>query len=159
METPYAGLLTFILHWDFLTPNSPISTYRGQGTLKPNLPDILQHAIVYTSDTSPEELWYEDSDGTRVSENLIKDPIKVIREQSGPEGDLGRTSRINYSKIYTIEHYSRVLNIGMVADWCIPILKRNSLVQRESAPEKPKVRPSRSSKDAKMGAQNKPRFR
>jgi len=50
----------------------------------------------------------------------------VRREQSGPEGDLGSLSRINYSKIYTVENYVRVLNIGMVTETSLPALTYNS---------------------------------
>lgn len=142
----------------FTSPR-PIHTYGNQATLKPNLPDAQQHAIIYTSDTPPDEYWYEADDGSEVREELTKDPIKVNRERNDSDGDLGRASRINYSKIYTIEHYQRVLNIGKVADWCIPSLQRNSLVQRESAPERPKPRPSRSSKDDRKGDQDKHRSR
>ncbi|TVY85290.1 hypothetical protein LSUE1_G001296 [Lachnellula suecica] len=93
---------------------SPIHTYNGQATLKPKLPERQQHAIIYTSRDCPPEHSYTTADGTFIKENLSKDPIKVRREQNGPEGDLGVYSRLNYSKIYTVENFVRVLNIGMV---------------------------------------------
>lgn len=120
-------------------PPRPIHTYSGQATLKPNLPEPQQHAIIYTSEHPPNEYWYQTADGTVVAEDLSKDPIKVHREQKGPEGDLGTLSRINYSKVYTIENYVRVLNIGMVEDDWIPTLKYNSFLKpRESPIEKPR---------------------
>jgi hypothetical protein len=67
----------------------PIHTYSGQATLKYNLPEPRQHAIIYTSASPPPEHFYTLDNGTVVSENLTKSPIKVVREQQGPEGGLG----------------------------------------------------------------------
>ncbi len=92
----------------------PINTYNNQACLKPNLPDVQSHAIIYTQNEVPPENRYRKTDGTIVRENLIKDPVKVRRELKDREGDLGQFSRINYAKIYTVENYVRVLNIGMV---------------------------------------------
>lgn len=126
-----------------LTFNSPVHTYNGQATLKPNLPERQQHAIIYTSRECPPEHSYRLNDGTLVKENLSKDPIRVRREQTGPEGDLGVYSRLNYSKIYTVEHYIRVLNIGMVESNWIPSLAANSYVTSSATPvEKPTKLPS-----------------
>ena len=109
--------------------------------LTPKLPDHQQHAIIYTSSSPPPELSYTAEDGTVVKENLTKDSIKVKREQRGPEGDLGTCSRLNYSKIYTIEQYCTVLNIGMVADeWMITLLN-NSLVRPRSPAKRPRKNP------------------
>ncbi|TVY13980.1 hypothetical protein LARI1_G008742 [Lachnellula arida] len=125
---------------------SPVHTYNGQATLKPNLPERQQHAIIHTSRDCPPEHSYRLTDGTLVKENLSKDPIRVRREQSGPEGDLGACSRLNYSKIYTVEHYIRVLNIGMVESNWIPSLTANSYVTSSTTPvEKPTKLPSNDS--------------
>ncbi|CAG8951674.1 hypothetical protein HYFRA_00005474 [Hymenoscyphus fraxineus] len=113
---------------------SPIHTYNGQATLKANLPERYQHAIIYTGSQCPAEHSYEAEDGTIVKENLIKDPICVRREQTGPEGDLGAYSRLNYSKIYTVENYVRVLPIGMVEKNWIPTLNANSFVRPDLGP-------------------------
>jgi hypothetical protein len=63
-----------------------------------------------------------------VRENLTRDPIRVKRQQIGPEGDLGSYSRINYSKIYAVEDYVRVLNIGMVHNDSMESLMKNSYI-------------------------------
>ena len=63
------------------------------------------------------------------------------REQSGPEGDLGSLSRINYSKIYTVENYVRVLNIGMVTAESLPLLRDNSYIDSALAPPEPPSKP------------------
>jgi hypothetical protein len=113
--------------------------------LKSNLPDANQHAIIYTSSAPPAEYWYTASDNSIVRERLTKDPIKVRRDQKDPEGDLGNRSRINYSKIYTIEHYVKVLNIGMVEENWIPTLLASSMVRRNSPIQPPARHPPRSS--------------
>jgi hypothetical protein len=75
-----------------------------------------------------------------MKENLSKDPIRVRREQNGAEGDLGLYSRLNYGKIYTVENYVRVLNIGMVEQNWIPSLNANSLVRPSDDPIESPVR-------------------
>jgi hypothetical protein len=154
-----------------MAPNQvfrPIHTYNGQATLKPNLPERQQHAIIYTSETCPPEHSYTATDGSIVREDLTKDAIKVKRDQNGPEGDLGVYSRLNYSKIYTVENYVRVLNIGMVErDW-IPTLNANSYVRptetlgpvQKPTNHKPPKESGKSSKDSgghKKGKERKSR--
>ena len=112
-----------------------IYTYSGQATLKPNLPNHQQHAIIYTGKHVPEEQLYITDDGTEVFENLSKNPIRVTSEQNSPEGVLNPASRINYSKIYTVEDYVRVLDIGVVHADSIETLRRSSLLyQAELTP-------------------------
>jgi hypothetical protein len=121
---------------------SPIHTYSGQATLKPNLADRQQHAMIYTSKQPPQEKWYKAEDGTIVTENLSKLPIRVNSELSDPEGQLDTLSRINYCKIYTVENNVRVLNIGMVHPDYIHILDANCFVRpRTEPPEKPRKDP------------------
>ncbi|KAH8591810.1 hypothetical protein B0O99DRAFT_690358 [Bisporella sp. PMI_857] len=124
----------------------PIHTYNNRATLKDNLPDVQQHAIIYTSSKPPDEYWYKDDDGSKVYENLSKEPIKVKRETTYKEGDLGTSSRLNYSKLYTVEHYSRVLNIGMVEDRSMAALHKSSFVRRDDPIEKPRQRHGQSSR-------------
>jgi hypothetical protein len=74
-----------------------------------------------------------------VTENLSKDPIRVKREQTDAEGDLGELSRLNYSKIYTVENYVRVLNIGMVHQESMESLINNCYLRpRTEPPGKPR---------------------
>ncbi|ESZ94919.1 hypothetical protein SBOR_4711 [Sclerotinia borealis F-4128] len=93
----------------------PIHTYSNQATLKPNLPAPNLHTIIYTTPRCPNEYKYEAADGHWVYEVFTRDPIQVISEQKDKDDDLSLLSRLNYSKVYTVEHYVRVLNIGMVA--------------------------------------------
>jgi hypothetical protein len=44
-------------------------------------------------------------------EKLFKQPIRVIPEENG---SLAPQSRINFSKVYTVEHNVKVKNIGKV---------------------------------------------
>ena len=86
-----------------------------------------------------------------IYEELSKDSIKVHREQKDDEGDLGTLSRLNYSKVYTVEKNLRVLNIGMVEN--IPSLLAGSFVKPRSTPiEKPRSHHSRS--DPKKDGRN-----
>ncbi|PVH81043.1 hypothetical protein DL98DRAFT_417452 [Cadophora sp. DSE1049] len=132
---------------------SPIYTYGGQATLKPNLPDVQQHAIIHTSRQPPPEKFSYDDTGTLVKENLEKEPIRVINEQADEEGDLGAFSRINYSKIYTVEHYVRVLNIGKVHPMSMASLEKNSFFNRR-ANEPPQPPRGNSSKASSKGSKS-----
>ncbi|KAM3068655.1 hypothetical protein ACMFMG_011178 [Clarireedia jacksonii] len=123
--------------------SSPIHTYSGEATLKRNLPDVQQHTIIYTTDFVPEPHSYTAQDGTIVTEQLTKLPIKVNSEESYPEAQLDPKSRLNYSKIYTVEHYVRVLNIGMVHQDSMPSLCYNCPFKRTEPSERPKPHPPR----------------
>ncbi|PQE23495.1 pfs domain protein [Rutstroemia sp. NJR-2017a BVV2] len=91
-----------------------IHTYSGWATLKPNLPDPDNHAIIYTTKLPPAPYSYKDDIKGLVSESLLKDPIRVNSECTDKEGSLDAKSRINYTKTYTVEKDVRVLNIGSV---------------------------------------------
>jgi hypothetical protein len=103
-----------------------IHTYAGRATLKPNLPDPQQHAVIYTGTQCPQAHSEVMSDGTVIYEELALDPIRVNSEQMSSEGTLSPLSRVNFSKIYTVEKNLRVLNIGVICKECIPILEANS---------------------------------
>lgn len=63
------------------------------------------HAIIYTGKGPPRELDGEDS--------LGKDPIEVVPKT--PRDKLGSDSRVNYAKIYTVEHNVKVFFVGRIA--------------------------------------------
>ncbi len=77
-------------------------TYGGQGTLKYGA-DPEDHAVVYTS--KPQYIEGED--------RIIKKPVRI--ELKDPKEKLDPTSRLNYGKIYTVEHNVKVFFIGQVA--------------------------------------------
>lgn len=106
--------------------NRAIHTYGGYATLKRNLPDPENHAIIHTSEDCPPELAGTNDQDEEFFEELDKDPIKVNPERDDAEGILSPLSRINYSKIYCVEKDVRVLNIGMVDKLSMVSLEANS---------------------------------
>lgn len=76
-------------------------------------------------------------------ENLTKTPIKVGRaNHAGRHSELGVYSRINYNKIYTVEHYALVVTIGMVADNYLVVLQTDCHLKTEQQ-RRPRVPSSR----------------
>lgn len=75
-------------------------SYGGKGVVERS--DAREHAIAYTGDYPPLPL---------PGENMDRHAIKIE-----PRGGniLNERSRINFSKIYTIEHNLKVKNIGSV---------------------------------------------
>lgn len=107
----------------------PIHTYGNQATLKPNLSEPDQHTIIHTAEQCPPVHSYTDKHGNTISEELPLDPIRVTSERNDAEGQLHPLSRLNYSKIYTIEHFVRVLNIGLVQSGWMDSLLASSPVK------------------------------
>jgi hypothetical protein len=125
-----------------------IHTYSGRATLKFNLPDPYNHAIIYTSEQCPEEHYELGDNNDRYYEELTLDPIQVEPQDRGKYlCNLSPLSRINYTKVYTVEKDVRVFNIGMVKNR--PSLEVSSpLKSSEGVPRKERRRSS-SSKDSK----------
>jgi hypothetical protein len=93
----------------------PINTYNGQGVTKHGLSDEDKraHSIVYMTDTRPSCLPEEKRD-------LTKKPVAV--EKASDDQKLDIMSRLNFKKIYTIEHNVKVMNVGRVTKDSLPIL-------------------------------------
>jgi hypothetical protein len=91
------------LHTLLLTLYSPILTYGKQGTAKPGVKPEY-HAIIHTSHKAPKELEGE--------KKLFKKPIRAIADSQREK--LREESRVNYSKIYTVEHNVKVCFIGKI---------------------------------------------
>lgn len=83
--------------------HSPILTYGNQGTAKSGV-KAEYHAIIYTSYKPPKELDREPK--------LLKRPVRAVTEQKSER--LRPESRVNYSKIYTVEHNVKVVFIGKI---------------------------------------------
>jgi hypothetical protein len=83
--------------------HSPILTYGGQGTAKKGV-KANDHAIIYTGNHAPKEV-----DGEK---RLHKKSVKVLNPSA--KDRLAVESRVNYSKVYTIEHNVKVCFIGEV---------------------------------------------
>jgi len=109
-----------------------IHTYSGHATLKYNLPDPENHSIIYTSQHCPDFHSVMGEDNVVYSEDLILDAIRVKPEQENhPLCQLHPKSRINYTKLYTVEKDVRVFNIGMVSN--IASLTANSPLKPSKA--------------------------
>jgi len=90
----------------------PILTYGGHGTLKSGVhPEY--HAMVYSSDSAP---------GLLQGESLEKKAIKI--DINDPRHKLDNASRLNYSKIYTVEHNVKVAFVGRLAKGYKDIVQR-----------------------------------
>jgi len=93
----------------------PINTYNGQGVTKHGLSDEDKraHSIVYMTDTQPFCLPEEEK-------YLTKKLITV--EKASDDQKLDIMSRLNFKKIYTIEHNVKVMNVGRVTRDSLPVL-------------------------------------
>ena len=93
-----------------LTIRRPISTYGGRGTLKPGL-NPESHAIIYMSNTFPRR----EQEETK----MTKEPISIDPAQGQK---LHQMSRINFEKVYTVEHNVKVMNVGNTSSNSMPKL-------------------------------------
>lgn len=84
-----------------LTIASPIATYSRTGTLR--RPDAEHHSVAYSSHAPP---------NTLPGENLSKIAIKINLESG--ELPLHDLSRINFSKLYTVEHNIKLKKVGKI---------------------------------------------
>jgi hypothetical protein len=82
----------------------PIVTYGGRGTLKAGV-HFEDHAIVYTSHDLPPLLEAE-----QISEKFAS--IRITPQSSRDK--LDPTSRVNYTKLYTIEYNVKIQVVGQV---------------------------------------------
>jgi hypothetical protein len=80
-------------------------TYGGQGTSKPGI-DASSHAIAYMSNSHPVRLASETG--------MTKESIRIYPAR--PDSKLSQLSRINFARVYTVEHNVKVMDIGIVAE-------------------------------------------
>ncbi|KAJ5826382.1 hypothetical protein N7474_003520 [Penicillium riverlandense] len=85
----------------------PVTTYSGQGVAKAGV-DRSKHAVIYMHGhgnrpiTSPNE------------PKMVKEPIEV--QPSSPDQKLDPMSRLNFGKVYTVEHNVKVLPVGKICE-------------------------------------------
>lgn len=96
-------LITYLYHIRFSYPTRPILTYGGQGTAKPGVKSG-HHAIIYSTDSPPSKLSEEPELGNT--------PIRI--EVASPRHTFDPASRLNYAKVYTVEHNVKVCFVGRV---------------------------------------------
>lgn len=89
----------------------PIQTYNGQGAAKPGLIKN-QHAIIFTGSRAPEPKHDEGPDPSNPLEQGMRPSIRV--KQKVYKEKLDKMSRLNYRKIYTVEHNVKVRDFGEV---------------------------------------------
>ncbi|KAL4920077.1 hypothetical protein BDW62DRAFT_22314 [Aspergillus aurantiobrunneus] len=80
-----------------------ISTYGGRGVAKRGV-DETKHAIVYMRGTTPTRGYNEPP--------MTKEPLSVSSDR---QEELHPMSRLNFGKIYTVEHNVKVLPIGTIS--------------------------------------------
>ena len=87
----------------------PINTYGGKGAAKDGMSEreIQAHAVIYDS---------KSRNPPQKENRMIKEAIAVDLVQGEK---LDAKSRINYSKINTVEHTVKVLEIGMISKDCM----------------------------------------
>jgi hypothetical protein len=92
----------------------PINTYSGQGVTKRGFikSDREAHAVIHMSDAQP----YQSPD----ERDIIKKAIKVVA--ASPEQKLDPMSRLNFSRVHTVNHFVKAMNVGMVHKDSIPFL-------------------------------------
>jgi hypothetical protein len=90
----------------------PILTYSGRGSVKPGS-DSDEHCVVYTRQASLSD---------HVQGQLLT-PLRV--DPDYPRAVLESMSRINFGKLYTIEHNTKVKAFGIVNSSCLTALREN----------------------------------
>jgi hypothetical protein len=71
-----------------------------------------QHAIIFTGSRAPEAKHDEEPDSSNPLEQGMRPPIRV--KQKVYKEKLDKMSRLNYRKIYTVEHNVKVRDFGEV---------------------------------------------
>lgn len=74
--------------------------------------DREAHAIIHMSDKQP----YQSPD----ERDITKRPIKV--NAASPDQKLDKMSRLNFSRVHTVNHYVKAMNVGMVHRDSMPYL-------------------------------------
>jgi hypothetical protein len=107
---------THLSRWKLIFSNRPINTYNGQGVTKLGLSqeDKSGHCIVYMTDTQPYCLPEEEK------YLASKKPIAV--ERASGDQKLDPMSRLNFRKVYTIEHSVKAMAVGQVTKDSLPLL-------------------------------------
>jgi hypothetical protein len=85
-----------------------INTYRGRGVAKSGLnsADRLAHAVIHMTGTPARPAPFEQ-------DMIRKRSITVIA--AAPDQKLDSMSRINFSKVHTIEHNIKVMDVGRIS--------------------------------------------
>ncbi|CAI7571013.1 unnamed protein product [Penicillium glandicola] len=83
----------------------PITTYSGQGVGKAGI-DRNKHAIIYMRGEKPRT--------GQAEPRMTKEPLEV--DPARPDQKLDCMSRVNFGKVYTVEHNVKVLPVGKIME-------------------------------------------
>ncbi|KAI3296487.1 hypothetical protein DTO002I6_3251 [Penicillium roqueforti] len=83
----------------------PITTYSGQGVAKAGV-DRSKHAVIHMRGDRPRTVKFEP--------RMAKEPLEV--DPARPDQKLDCMSRVNFGKVYTVEHNVKVLPVGKITE-------------------------------------------
>lgn len=83
----------------------PITTYSGQGVAKAGI-DRSKHAVIHMRGDRPRTV--------RSEPRMAKEPLEV--DPARPDQKLDCMSRVNFGKVYTVEHNVKVLPVGKITE-------------------------------------------
>ncbi|KGO77547.1 hypothetical protein PITC_059870 [Penicillium italicum] len=83
----------------------PITTYSGKGVAKAGI-DRSKHAVIYMRGSRPRTVQSEP--------RMAKEPLEV--DPARPDQKLDSMSRVNFGKVYTVEHNVKVLPVGKITE-------------------------------------------
>ena len=86
-----------------------MSTYSRKGVAKTGV-DASKHAIIHMQGTEPQLGSGEP--------HMTKGPLEVA--PASPDQKLDYMSRLNFGKIYTVEHNVKVLPVGKITERSMP---------------------------------------
>ncbi|KAF9640771.1 hypothetical protein BFW01_g12577 [Lasiodiplodia theobromae] len=104
----------------------PIQTYNKQGVAKPGVIKP-EHSVAYTVDTYPYVPDWEDPRREMLS------PIPIIPIDPA-QNKMHPMSRLNYAKVYTVEHNVKTLDFGYVPPDMVANLQQNFLTVLQGPP-------------------------
>lgn len=96
-----------------LTEPSAISTYGSQGVAKRGV-QKSDHAIVYSGRAPPADIPRADEMPSRQEQGKGMRPQRIRVDMADRTDALDPMSRLNFGKVYTIEHNVKVRDVGMV---------------------------------------------
>ncbi|RMJ29080.1 hypothetical protein PHISP_00023 [Aspergillus sp. HF37] len=90
----------------------PICTYSRQGVAKPGI-NAQDHAVIYMTGSEP---WTSPAEP-----RMTKEPLEIMPDR--PDKKLDKMSRLNFGKVYTVEHNVKVMPVGKVTERSKPKLE------------------------------------
>ncbi|KFZ06908.1 hypothetical protein V501_06942 [Pseudogymnoascus sp. VKM F-4519 (FW-2642)] len=112
-ELAYTSIRRFVVwkNYDGHAICLPVLTYGGRGTAKPGV-KAAHHAIIFTESKKDNRSIKRPPRETKPEKKLANAPICV--ELMNRRNQLDAMSRLNYAKVYTVEHNVKVCFIGRI---------------------------------------------